>query len=718
MNITEALDVALPDIPVLSVHDRPPKLHPDVVAKEHLEDGAPIISAVLSGKPKVCRFTPVQWQLAQLFDGTRESYEEILRDFAASTGARVSVDDLRGFVDTLESMEFWYKSPIEENITLFHKLKEGRGKRVKRKSRWGDLSRVAFPGWDPDKLFGKIYPYVTWMYSGWFTALTLIGFVFMIYVWGAHWHQYWEDTLEWFNLTNKSFRDFAEFYLLTVVVLFIHESAHGVTCKRYGAHVHDMGFQLIYMAPAFYVDATEAYVYAEKWQRIRVVVAGVWSELIICAIATPIWVGTPPGSWAHELCYKLMLLTGAAVIVINWNPLVPMDGYFILSELLEMHDLRQNASAYLSAWVRKNVFHLPAEVPYVPKKRRPVYAVYAFLAGLYGYVLLYFFSRWIGNMVRVSFPQWAFLGTTAVALLLFRGRIRTFVRFMRMLYLDKKDWIRSWLTPPRTVAAVALLLILLLVPLLRESTMGRFVLEPQNSVELRTLVPGTVVAVYADEGQPVAPGEPLARLRNLGLEGDASKAAADFRVASARATRAQLRYGDFGRAEHERQQLQERSSLLAGQVAKLSITSPITGVVVTPRVHDRLGSYLEAGTKVAEVADVRTMRARMYVPEFDVRRVQVGAPARLQCDCSLAHLDSVVASISLADAQIEPGVVEIPKYKGMRPPNFYEITLLVRNPDGVLKAGMTGTGKILGPRHGLLVQALRPVWEFVAGKIW
>ena len=56
-------------------------------------------------------------------------------------------------------------------------------------------------------------------------------------------------------------------------------------------------------------------------------IAGVWSELMICALATPIWWGTPPNTTLHNAAYMVMLMTGIAAILLNWNPLMRLDGY-------------------------------------------------------------------------------------------------------------------------------------------------------------------------------------------------------------------------------------------------------------------------------------------------------------------------------------------------------------------------------------------------------
>ncbi len=168
-------------------------------------------------------------------------------------------------------------------------------------------------------------------------------------------------------------------------------------------------------------------------------------------------------------------------------------------------------------------------------------------------------------------------------------------------------------------------LAVLFAPLWPEFIDGRFALEPIRRALVHTEVPGTVTEILSEEGQTVAAGAPLLRLRNLELESAAAQAGADLRSASARAMQAGMSYENFGPAEHERQQSTERHRSLAEEMKLLEVSSPIAGTVTTPRIHDLLGTYLKPGTEVAEVADLSTMTARIYVPEFSMRDVRLGA---------------------------------------------------------------------------------------------
>ncbi len=289
---------------------------------------------------------------------------------------------------------------------------------------------------------------------------------------------------------------------------------------------------------------------------------------------------------------------------------------------------------------------------------------------------------------------------------------------MNTVYLDKKDRVLALATPRNKLIAGVAMVLLLILPLSRETVEGRFLLEPANRAVLRATVPGTVTEVNAEEGAKVTAGDTLLRLRNLTLESEAARTRADFRVATARATEAQLLYAAFGTADRERQQLAERSRLLDSQVEMLAIASPIAGQVMTPRVADRLGSRVDEGTELVEVADLSTLRARIYLPEFAVRKTQVGAGTRLLPDAAVSSLSGKVLSIAPASSEMAAGLAEHAQYRGIRPPTFYAVTIEVPNPKGELKSGMAGTALITAGRRSVAGLGAEAVWDFIRRKVW
>jgi putative peptide zinc metalloprotease protein len=717
MNLTRALNVALPDIPARLIAERCPRLHPEVVHQQHIVDGRPVVRIVVPGVDALFSLSPQTWNLVRFFDGQR-NYEEVAEAYCGETGLRVSIDELHTLADELESIEFWHKTPREKNIALLQQSADERRESLKQKGKWGDLGFVAFPAFDPDNFLVWLAGKIAFVFTGWFTLITLCSFAVTLAIFVLHWSEVSRDTLQFFNFADKGWLDAAVFWGVTLVLSALHETAHGVTCRHFGARVSSMGFALVYLTPCFFTDTTEGVVRCPTLERVLITVAGVWSELYLCTIATVVWWGTAPGTAVHDFAYVLVLMTGIATILVNWNPLMKLDGYHILCDLIGILDLKENSTAYVSAWVKKHIWRLPVEVPYVPKRRRWGFAAYAIASGLYSYTVLYILARFVGNVFRNFNPEWSFLPELATGALIFRSRIKSLVNFMRFVYLDKKDRIRMWFRSGPLRWAMVGAGVFLLLPLWRDSIGGRFVLEAANRAVIRAQVPGTVTRVYADEGQSVSEGSILAELRNPALRSKLARATADFRTASAEFKSAESHYRDAGAALAKRAEFAQLTGLLASETSNLELKSPIAGIVTTPRVADRLGSFVTEGTELAEVADTRSMRARIYVSEYDMYRYRPGSPGRLHVNGLIGNWDAGKLQVTPASSDIAAGLADLTEFQGMRPPKFYGMDLVVLNSDGRLKPGMVGSARVYGRRRSLAGFAYREIADFIGRKLW
>jgi putative peptide zinc metalloprotease protein len=664
------------------------------------------------------RFPPANWELAQFFDGTR-SYKEVADEYSAKTNTVLSEDDAREFAQALEEIGFWHRTTQEKNILLMQKDANKRRKALKAtKSKWGDLAEISFPAVNPDRFLTWLHSYTYWIYTWWFTCITLVFFGVMAGITVTHWSEIGRDTLQFFKFTEKSWNDVLIFYVSAIVSMCWHEIGHGHATKHYGGRVPAMGFLLIYLTPGFFTDTTEGQVTATRHQRFIISLAGAWSELYICVAATIVWWATPPDTTAHNVAYVMMLITGIASILINFNPLIKLDGYYMMCESLGLSDLKEDSTTYVSSWVKRHIWDLPVEVPYVPRQRRLGYVIYAVASGLYSYTVLFIIARFVGNVFRNFDPDWSFIPELLTAAFIFRGRISKLVKFMKLVYLDKRDRVRSWAVFRHPLYVVAAVLIFCLLPLWHESITGRFVLEPQHVAFVRALVPGSITQVYTSEGTSIASGAPLFRMNNLNLRSAQDKNAADYATAGMHATSALLRYSDYGSAAQERERLAEQSRTANAQAATLDISSPISGVVMTPRLSDLLGSHVAEGTELAEVADLANMQARMFMSEYDLHRLQLGAPARLMVDGSVRKLSSEVASIATRSSAIDAALVEPNKFQGLRAPNYYVVDMPIANPEGALKPGMVGTARVYGPRRSILELIYVEAKRGLVRKLW
>lgn len=716
MNLAEALNAALPELPAKRVGTRYPRVDPRAIWAENVEEGQPIIVVHIRGTDGFYRFPPEQWKLIELFDGKR-SYEDVVEAYRQLYSVQYPVEDVREFSNALDEADFWYKTPQERNIALNQKLAENRHKHQHRKSKWGDVAHIQFSAWDPDHFFDMAYPRIRWVFSGWFTALTLLFFSFTTYIFVARWNEIGQDTLKYYTFTEKGPRDLAEFWIIFLVLAFFHESAHGVTCKHYGGQVHRMGFHLIYLTPAFFVDVTEAFVYASRWQRFVTILAGIWVELLFCAVGTIVWWGTPPGTYAHELSYKIMLITGVAVVVVNMNPLIKLDGYYAFSEIVGFSDIKEKSTSYLSSLVRGRIFRLPVEVDFVPRRRRPLYVIYAILSGVYSYLLLFVVVRFSRNVFLRYSPEWAFLPALALAYFIFRSRIRIFMRFTKTVYLDKKDRVIAWMTARRMIAGTVILLVILFAPIWPRFVKARAEIEPIRRETVRASVPGSVVAVYVREGDHVEPGQPLLSMRDYGVESGFHFAQAGMARTRAAQITAQLDYENVGEAAERTSQFAVEAETTAKAATGLRPTAPIAGTVMSDGITHLRGAYLEIGATLTEIADTNFMRTRMFIPEYEVNEVRSGQPVRLMLESRSNPIDSKVSEVLPASMDLVPGLESTTSYTGLANTRFYVAESILPN-DGSLIDQMSGTAKIRVGRQSLAGWTGREVREFVGRKIW
>jgi putative peptide zinc metalloprotease protein len=717
MNLNQALNVALPEIPARTLAQRYPRMDPSYTFKKHLENNVMMVRLYIPSTGLMYSFPEQNWNLIKLFDGKR-TYEDIAAEYSAENGTAYGADAVREFAGELEASDFWYKTTQEKNILLMQQSSEDRQKKLRVKSRYADLSMILFPAFNPDKFLTKLYGWTSWIYTTWFTLITLCFFGFALGITIAHWPEIGRDTVQFYNFTDKTWGDIGVLYVLGMFVVAAHEYAHAHACKHYGGRVPAMGFALIFLTPAFYTDTTEGAVKGSRYQRLVISLAGIWVELMICAIATPIWWSSPPNTTIHDGAYFLMLLTGITSLLVNWNPLIKLDGYHMLCEVLGIADLKEASTTYVSSWVKHHVWRLPVEVPYVPKRRRIGFVVYALLSGAYSYTVLFVVASFVGNVFRNFDPQWSFIPEIGAAWLIFRSRIRLLVNFMKFVYLDKKDRVHEWFTPQRRILIAAAALILLFVPSVRDSVSGRFVLEPQREARVRAAVPGMIDAVYAAEGEHVTAGAPLLELRNLPLEAKVSRTDAEYATATKRATAAILRFRDEGTTSADRDRLGAERTELLNAAANLNLTSPISGTVLTPRLQDQLGSYVKPGTELLEIADLSHMRARIFVSEYDLDKCRVGSPARVQIDGMFRIRDAQAEAITESSSEMDSSLGGASKLKGLNPPNFYLVDLLLDNSDGRMMPGMRGLARIYGRRRSIAALSWEVISHFFGRKLW
>jgi putative peptide zinc metalloprotease protein len=127
--------------------------------------------------------------------------------------------------------------------------------------------------------------------------------------------------------------------MIVIICVSVHEAAHGATLKHFGGEVHDSGILMMFFTPCMYCNVSDAWLLSDKWKRLAITAAGGISDLCLWALGVFAWRLTVIGSPLNQLPLSDVTMCGARSLL-NFNPLLRLDGYYLLSDWLSICNLR------------------------------------------------------------------------------------------------------------------------------------------------------------------------------------------------------------------------------------------------------------------------------------------------------------------------------------------------------------------------------------------
>lgn len=184
----------------------------------------------------------------------------------------------------------------------------------------------------------------------------------------------------------------------------------------------------------------------------------------------------------------------------------------------------------------------------------------------------------------------------------------------------------------------------------------------------------------------------------------------EAKVLEAQATLADVKAGynpaEIEAARAEVRRLQGELKYHEEELAYTRVYMPIDGRIVTNNLKHMLGRYLETGGLFASVENDRVLRVEIEIPESDVAEVAIGAKARIKIWAFPTRIfESEVTEIMPVVQEQERNRVVV-------------VAASLPNPDGLLKAGATGFGKINGGTKPVIVAFTRMLVRFFLIEMW
>ena len=663
-----------------------PKLRPDVVVVEQVYRGEASFVVKDLETHKYFRFRPVEVAVMRSLDGERTCGEAAAALREAGIG--VSEAAVESFAQKLSRMGLIEKSLTERSTMQVERLREERKKRARPKLFRGELLRMRWSMGDPDAAIDRWLPRLRFMFGRGFLLACIGLFLVNLLIVATNWPRLSAGLAQLGDFSAYGVGHLAAFWCTLLVMIFIHEMGHTVTCKYFGGEVHEMGFMLLYFQPAFYANVNDAWTFPELRARLWVTAAGPWIEGVAATVAGVVWWLADPGTMLSQVALLAFLVGGIFSVLTNANPLMPLDGYFALSDWLEIPNLRHRAFAHVGWMVRRRLLRLEMPMPPATERERRIFVIYGLAAIAYLTSVLAMVGLFVAGWASRAFGPVGAVAVIGLILMLMWGQIRSWAAAVMLSIREHRHTLGSRSFRFRS-AAIGLGVLVLVTVLRWDITVnGPFMAAPARALAVVAPDSGYVARVLVREGTVVEAGAPLVRLRDFDLERSAlaERRAVDSlrlleRRARARAQGGASAAGDLERYASERAVAEARLGGVTERIGALALRARHAGVVLTERPELLAGQWVEAGQAVLTVGARDSVEVRIRLSGGGATRVAPGQRVRLLSLGDVAHpVSAVVASVSrsaLGSDDVEARV-RLPARAAWRPGASGEAAVVVR----------------------------------------
>jgi putative peptide zinc metalloprotease protein len=458
------------------------------------------------------------------------------------------------------------------------------------------------------------------------------------------------------------------------LVKSLHELGHGLAVRRFGGEVHELGVALMFLTPALYVDAGAANTFPSARQRALVSAAGILVELALAAAAFLVWVAASPGL-VRDTALAVALIGSVSTLFFNGNPLLRLDGYFVLCDWLQLPNLAARSQAWWARLARRGVGQDNGPPSMLAQGEAKWLALYAPASAAYRVSLLFALVFWVGHQAWLL--GWA-MGAAAA------------------YWVGRGTW--RWLASggPRVqwagAATVLVALVLLTVVPVAQSVVVRGIVWPPAEAQLRAVSGGFVREVLLPDGAQAQAGEAVLALDDPTLVSARERQAAEQTGLRARQYSALLT--DPSAAMQVQADIDRNAAELARtdqQLAGLEVRPAVAGRIAWARPTDLPGTYARRGQLLGTLIAPGPAHVRVALPEEDFSRVRgrvLGVELRVADDASTVHAARLAPAVpgatfdlpsaALGDRHGGPIAVDPQDAQGLRtlgPVFFLDVTV-------------------------------------------
>ncbi len=465
----------------------------------------------------------------------------------------------------------------------------------------------------PEKFLNLTLPYVRPLLSKGFVMLMMGVLLAAVFVTLERADEFFNSFTRLFSVTG----------IVTGLVVFaalkiIHELSHAYTATKYGVRVPHMGIAFIVMYPVLYTETTGSWQLSSRRRRLHIGMAGILAELCAAGIALWVWNISPEGSVAQGLSFMTVAVSLAGSLLVNLNPLMRFDGYYMLCDITGQDNLQSRSCAFARWVIRRALFAAGEDVPEdLPERQKRFLTLFGFA------LLIYRFFLFLGIAVLVYMvfpkPLGAFL--MAVELYWFIGLP---IRSELKIWWQKRSEYLKTSRARITLAACFALIALAAVPWQRTISVPA-VLHAAAYAAIYPEVDSYIESIAVKDRESVKSGQVLARLSSPGLETDLKKTRKELSSLQQYRRRLltspeQARAG-LDELDNRISTVKQKLGYLEEQKARLDIRAPFDGQVRDFNHEIHAGRYIKKDTLLFRVIRPEDVSVTAYIEERDLGRI-------------------------------------------------------------------------------------------------
>lgn len=539
------------------------------------------------------------------------------------------------------------------------------------RSWWQNPLAVRLPGIDPNRQLDRLVEFLQPIISPVTLIVVVIGMIVGLGISLTYFDQLALDlSTAWPKL--KTGQGLMTLLVVVALTKIIHELAHAIACKYFGGDVLEMGVMFLFGVPCLYCDASDAWLLDQRWKRVLVSAAGMLAELAIASVLSIVWLFSTDGR-VQDVCVIVMAVCSVTTVLLNGNPLLRYDGYFILADLAGIPNLATESAAQVRSWIRRLLWGLDDHLP----SDRPMFVgLYGIVSSLYR-IWLYSMIAWVFYKLAQQYQLdrfYSLIVATAFILILWK-----WVRLAVARPAERESASRS-----RPIAIAVSLAgsgwIIGLIPL-PHSVTAPMLIEPAAASQIFVTRPGRMVDAL-QSGSTVDVGTVIARLENpeSELELAASRAECNrlqVQLQSLRQSRATNGVSSTTIESIQRAHLaaEKRLAVLEKNAGELELRSPCRGKIYATRTKNPIstisyqakfwadtpidlvnrGAWLESGTVVCIVGQAAAREATVLLRQEQVDLVGCNQIVSIRlADYPRGRLTGRVIDVSVSPAEKIP----------------------------------------------------------------